>query len=484
MTDVSFVDTTLRDGSQSLWALNMRTRDMVPTLRWIDRAGFDSAEFWIPALQIRKMAKDLGENPWSWLDAASAATRTPLRYHGGIEVGFGDTPASISRLMIRIAHDCGITTTRVSDPWNNFERLRPQIDELTSMDMRSVVNVIYTVSPRHDDAHFVERTAAAAALHPFRICFKDVGGLLLPHVAERLFPRIVEAAGDTPVEFHSHCNNGMAPLNCVLAADHGIGYIHAAIDPLSNGSSNPSIFSLVGNLAASGHNPQLDLEALRPVAAHFEAVARRDGHPRGVQTEFDASLYAHQVPGGMISNLTHQLGRVHMSDRLAETLAEAARVRADYGYPIMVTPLSQFVGSQAAVNVITGSRYGTVTDETIHYALGRFGDEAIELMDPEVRQTILNRPRAEVLAAHAVPDPSVDELRAIHGADLDDRELILAVCSGTRSGQLATPGEVDEHLLTATSPMVELVAHVLRTTPYKHVDIRKGSFRLVADAQL
>src|SRR3978361_1462068 len=128
MTDVSFVDTTLRDGSQSLWALNMRTKDMAGALPLIDRAGFDSAEFWIPAIQIRKMAKDLGENPWAWVDASASATRTPLRYHGGIEAGFGDNPAAISRLMIGIALAHGITTTRISDPWNNFERLGAQVD--------------------------------------------------------------------------------------------------------------------------------------------------------------------------------------------------------------------------------------------------------------------------------------------------------------------------------------------------------------------
>src|SRR6202000_2856465 len=143
------------------------------------------------------------------------------------------------------------------------------------------------------------------------------------------------------------------------------------------------------------------------VATHFEAIARRDGHPRGVQAEYDATLYAHQVPGGMISNLEHQLNRMRTSDKLVQTFDEAARVRADFGYPIMVTPLSQFVGSQAAINVITGTRYGTVTDETISYALGRFGAEAISLMNPDVRKIILERPRAEKLAAEPVPDLSI-----------------------------------------------------------------------------
>lgn len=481
MTDVSFVDTTLRDGSQSLWALNMRTNDMRPVLPLIDRAGFDSAEFWLPAIQIRKMAKDLGENPWAWIDASSGATRTPLRYHGGIEAGFGDTPASISRMTLGMAIEHGITTTRISDPWNNFERLKVQVDEMASMGMRSVVNVIYSVSPRHDDDHFVERTAAAAALNPYRICFKDVGGLLLPNVADRLFPRIIAAANGVPVEFHAHCNNGMAPLNCVLAADHGIRYLHGAIDPLANGSSNPSIFSLVRNLSASGHNPQLDVDVLQAVQAHFEAVARRDGHPRGVQPEFDATLYTHQVPGGMISNLQHQLSRMKMSEKLAETFDEAARVRAEYGYPIMVTPLSQFVGSQAAINVITGTRYGTVTDETIHYALGRFGYEAIELMDPDVRKIILDRPRAERLAAQAIPDLSIEELRAKHGRDLDDRDLVLGVCAGMTSAGLSSPGEVDPPLLNAVNPLVELVAEVLGNTSYRHIDVTKGSLRIVAN---
>lgn len=480
MADIRFVDTTLRDGQQSLWALNMSTAAMLPALDLLDAACFDGIEFWVPSTQVRKMIKDLREDPWPWLvDGARRARRTPLRYHGSIDCGLGDVPVAIGRLLVEKAVSHGVTTARFSDPWNDFDVLAWQVDELRQMGMRSVVNLIYSVSPRHTVEYYVERTKAAAALDPYRICVKDVGGLLTPDVARELIPKIVSAAGSVPLEFHGHCNNGLAGLNYLEVAAAGITVLHTAVPPLASGTSNPSVFSVAKNLEAAGHTVELDVEPLRRVSRHFEAVAARAGLPKGEPQEYDVSQYAHQVPGGMVSNLRYQLARLGREEDLAATLEEAARVRAEFGYPIMVTPLSQFVGSQAALNVITGRRYESVTDEVIWYALGRFGAQAVTLMDKEVREKILGRPRAEHLVKQReVPTPSIEDLRRKFGSSISDEELVVRVCGGFAVDEpvhLRTPGPAR---LAGRHPITELLEGIIEGSTHDHVTVSGGRFRI------
>ena len=243
------------------------------------------------------------------------------------------------------------------------------------MGMETIVNLIYSVSPRHTDQYYAERARQAAAIRPYRICFKDVGGLLTPERARTLIPLILENAGEVPVEFHGHCNNGLGPLCYLEAVRLGIKTLHTAVPPLANGSSQPSIFNIARNLRALGHTPVINDRELKPAEEHFTAVAEQEGFPIGKPLAYDHSQYLHQVPGGMISNLRHQLRLMGMENKMQDTLEEAARVRAEFGYPIMVTPLSQFVGSQAAINVIVGERYKEVTDQVIQYALGLWGKE-------------------------------------------------------------------------------------------------------------
>ena len=229
--------------------------------------------------------------------------------------------------------------------------------------MDVVVNIIYSVSPRHNDEYYAEKARQAAAIKPYRICFKDVAGLLTPERTRALVRLIKQNIGGIPLEFHAHCNNGLAPFNYLEALELGVTILHTAIPPLANGSSQPSIFNIAANASARGYKVPVDLAEVRPVQQHFTYIAKREGHPLGAPREYDHAEYLHQVPGGMISNLRHQLRTMGMEKRLPEILEEAGRVRAEFGYPITVTPLAQFVGSQAAINVITGERYHQVTDQ-------------------------------------------------------------------------------------------------------------------------
>ncbi|HWO42391.1 MAG TPA: hypothetical protein VNO43_11370 [Candidatus Eisenbacteria bacterium] len=478
MNEIRFVDTTLRDGQLSLWALGMRTGAMLAIAEQMDRCGFESMEFFGFAGYM-KMVREHKENPWDWIGlGAKKFRRTRLRYHGGLASGFEKIPRSVRLLMIERVVARGITLTRSSDPWNDYQAAASEIAALKKLGMDVIVNIIYSVSPRHTDAYYAERARQAAATRPYRICFKDVGGLLTPDRARRLIPLIQENIGSVPLEFHGHCNNGLGPVNYLEAVKLGIKTLHTAIPPLANGASQPSVFNIAANARALGFTPLVDLEAVKPVERHFRYVAMREGHPIGAPRAYDHSQYAHQVPGGMISNLRHQLKTMGMENRLEETLEEAGRVRADFGYPIMVTPLAQFVGTQAAINVITGERYREVTDQSIQYALGYWGKEAPEVMDPNVKDKILDRPRAKEWEHWSPPELSLEEVRRkFGGPGVSDEELILRVIAGQAAVKAMLAAGAPKAYVTATRPLIQLISELTRRD-YSRVYIRKGELVL------
>jgi oxaloacetate decarboxylase alpha subunit len=479
MNEIHIVDTTLRDGQLSLWALGMRTGAMLAIAEQMDQCGFQSMEFFGFAGYM-KFVRDHKENPWDWIRrGAEKFHRTRLRYHGGRSSGFEKIPSCVRSLLIErvVAH--GITLTRSSDPWNDYDAAAVEIAALRKLGMEVIVNIIYSVSPRHTEEYYAQKARQAAAIKPYRICFKDVGGLLTPERTRILIPLIKKNVGAVPLEFHAHCNNGMAPLNYLEALKLGVDTLHTAIPPLANGSSQPSIFNLAANARALGYRTLVDLEAIKPVEKHFTFIARREGHPIGAQREYDHAQYLHQVPGGMISNLRHQLRMVGMEDKLQETLEEAGRVRADFGYPIMVTPLAQFVGTQAAINVIVGERYKEVTDQAIQYALGHWGKEAPSVMDPAIKDRVLSRPRAKEWERWTPPNLSLKEVRQKFGAPgVSDEELILRVIAGAAAVETMNAAGAPREYLSTTQPLVRLIGELAKRQDCSQVFIRKNGLSL------
>jgi oxaloacetate decarboxylase alpha subunit len=369
--------------------------------------------------------------------------------------------------------------TRTSNCWNDFQSLKEELHQLREVGMETIVNLIYSVSPRHSDAYYAERARQAAAIRPYRICFKDVGGLLTPERARKLIPIILQNAGDVPVEYHAHCNNGLAPLCYLEAVKLGITTLHTAIPPLANGSSQPSILNVAKNLRALGYTPVINEEEVKPIEEHFTAVAKRDELPIGKPFAYEESQYLHQVPGGVISNLRHQLRLVGKEDKLQQTLDEAARVRADFGYPIMVTPLSQFVVSQAAINVIVGARYKEVTDQVIQYALGLWGKEAPGLMDPDVKDKILSRGRAKEWQRWEPPEPSLEEVRRkFGGASVSDEELLLRVYAGEDAVKAMNAAGAPREQLNGTQSLVRLIEELSKKRDCNQVFISRPGFSL------
>ncbi len=477
--EIRFVDTTLRDGHLSLWASGMTTGMMLPIAERFDQAGFVAIEL-MSGAHFLKAVRELKEDPWERIRRVSELiTKAPLRLIAGRMNTFGYDPPAMYRLFLKLVADNGMRQARISDPWNNLDGWRRRVTTTQEAGLEAVVNLIYSVSPRHTDEYFAERTRQAASLPVSTICFKDPGGLLTPERTRTLVPIVLQNSNGRHVEFHTHCTTGLGPLCTLEAIKNGITTVNTAIPPLSDSSSNPSVFNVAANARALGYEPLIDEQLLRPISEHFTIIAKREGLPIGAPVEYDYSQYLHQVPGGMISNLGHQLRLVGLGDRLPDALEETARVRAELGYPIMVTPLSQFVGSQAAINVVVGERYKEVTDQTIEYALGRYGEEAVEAMDSDVKDRILDRPRAKELEHKEFPDPSLDELRRqFGGPGVSDEDMLLRwLVSKDEVDAMRQAGPAQEYL-TSSQPLVNLIDQLTKRTNCGRIDVRRPGFSL------
>ena len=477
MAAIRFVDTTIRDGHLSLWASGMTTGMMLPAAERLDAAGFDAIEV-LSDGQMGKAVRDLKDDPFERIRmVAERAPNTPLRLIAGRINTFEYEPPEAFALFLRLAARNGIAEVRISDPWNEYAGWKRRVDAAHAAGLRVVLNLVYSISPVHTDAYYAERCRQAASLGVWRLCFKDPGGLLTPERTKALVPVMLENAGATPVEFHTHCTTGLGPHCVVEAIEGGMTIVNTALPPLSDGASNPSTFDIAAHASALGHEPDLDLHSLRSVAAHFETVARREGFPVGRPAAFDAGQHRHQVPGGMISNLAFQLRRVGMEDRLEETLEETVRVRAELGYPVMVTPLSQFVGSQAAINVIAGERYREVTDQVIEYALGHHGETAVAAMDPDIRARILDRRRADELRRR--DEPTIDDLRErFGGPGVSDEDMMLRWLFGTDAVEAQRRSGPPMPYPSGRHPVVELVDRLAQRDDRALIAVERPGLRL------
>jgi oxaloacetate decarboxylase alpha subunit len=472
---IKFVDTTIRDGHQSLWAENMTTGMMLPIAERMDAAGFDAIEL-ISSSHLKKCVRELKEDPWARVRLMSQRiTRTPLRLNAGRFSAFDITPKSMYRLFMERMAANGIREARISEEWNELEGWRWKTQVAREVGINPVINLIYSVSPKHTDEYFAQRTREAASLKVKRLCLKDPGGLLTPERVKTLVPIIFQNADGIPVELHTHCTTGLGPLCCLEAVKLGIKIVNTALPPLADGSSNPSLFNVAKNLRALGYKTLIDEQLLKPVSEHFTYIAKREGFPIGTPVEYDYSQYQHQVPGGMISNLRHQLRKVGMEQKIDQALEETMRVRAELGYPIMVTPLSQFIGSQAAINVIVGERYKEVTDQIIQYTLGYWGREGAELMDANVKEKILDRPRAREWAEWRPPEPTIQEIRKKMNAEgVSDEELLLRWNLNVEEIETMKAAGAPRDYLTARQPLLNLLDALSRRSNYRQIVVQKG----------
>jgi pyruvate/oxaloacetate carboxyltransferase/biotin carboxyl carrier protein len=323
--------------------------------------------------------------------------------------------------------------------------------------------LMYTSSPVHTNEHWARKTRLLVEAKEYidRIMIEDASGVITPQSTRELVSTVQKNCEGIPLEFHSHCNSGLAPLCYLEAIQSGVTTVHTAVAPLANGTSLPATETILRNARRLGYSSDLDEDALAAVSAHFRKIAEKEGLPIGVPMEYDLFHFEHQVPGGMMTNLTRQLREVGMEHRLVEILEEVIRVRKEFGYPVMATPYSQIVGAQAVENVISGERYKQITDEVIKYVMGYYGEPAAPI-DQNVMDRVMSLPRTKEFLNWKPEgyDKSVEELRREIGPELSDDDLLLKILIPGK------PVKPDEPKKMVTPPLIKATAPVSPPTDF------------------
>lgn len=371
---IKICDTTLRDAHQSLWATRMATEDMMPILKNIDDIGFFATEMWGGAT-FDSCLRFLDENPWDRLRIIKSYMRqTPLLMllRGQNIVGYRHYPDDIVRRFVHAAARNGMDIFRIFDALNDTRNLKVSIDAVKEVGAHAQGAVVYTISPVHTLEHYVETALELAEMGVDSICIKDMAALLSPYRTYNLVKRMKKEI-DLPIHLHCHYIGGMAPMNYLKAIEAGADIIDTATVPLAFGNSQPATEMIVGAFKDSPYDSGLDLDSLYEIAEYFETIRTKRGYKRGVTSIEHMKVFSHQVPGGMISNLISQLQEQNAVDRLKNVLEEIPKVRAEVGYPPLVTPLSQIVGTQAVINILTGKRWSVIPEEMKKYVRGHYG---------------------------------------------------------------------------------------------------------------
>jgi pyruvate/oxaloacetate carboxyltransferase len=454
MDKIEFVDQTIRDAQQSLWGYTMRTEHMTPIAEMMDKVGYKAITV-VGSQAFTIQVRNLNEDPWERIRVLSRLiTRTPLRgsYQTGSLSSFDlSTPRDIITLWIKRSLANGIKSFWICDYQENMERFRYFAQLAKAEGAELVPSLMYTSSPVHTSEHWAEKTRMIAEVKDCvdRIMIEDASGVITPEDTRKLVSTVLKNCDGLPIEFHSHCNVGLAPQCYIEAIKLGVTTVHTAVAPLANGTSLPATESILKNAKRLGFTSDLDEDALANVSEHFRKIAEKEGMPIGVPMEYDLFHFEHQVPGGMMSNLTRQLREVGMENRLPEILEEVVLVRKDFGYPVMATPYSQIVGAQAIENVILGERYKQFTDEATKYILGYYGEPVVPV-DQNVKDKVMNLPRTKEFL-NWTPEgylKTVEEIRKEVGADLSDDDLLLKLLI---PGQPVRNGKPEKKIVKTTA---------------------------------
>ena len=409
---VLITDTTLRDAHQSLVATRMRTQDMLSVAAEMDEAGFFSLEVWGGAT-FDTCIRFLNEDPWQRLRALRAKvkkTRLQMLLRGQNLVGYRHYPDDVVQGFVRLAVKNGIDVFRIFDALNDIRNMETAIKALKRYRVHIQGTICYTISPVHNLQGFVKMAMELEKLGCDSICIKDMAGLISPKAAAELIKAIKEEVF-IPIGLHSHCSSGMAPSSYYAAAVAGVDILDTAFSAFAWGTSQPPTEGTVASLKETPYDTGLDLQRLYEIGEHFAAIGDKyKSLLTSEATRPNVNVLLHQIPGGMLSNLVSQMREQNALNKLGEVLKEVPQVRADLGYPPLVTPTSQLVGTQAVLNVLSGGRYTKVTKEVKDYLMGYYGrppgkvNEEVRIKVIGDSTPITGRP-AELLA------PELEKLR-------------------------------------------------------------------------
>ncbi|AXS83985.1 MULTISPECIES: sodium-extruding oxaloacetate decarboxylase subunit alpha [Marinobacter] len=422
---IHITDVILRDAHQSLIATRLRTEDMLPACEWLDQAGYWSLECWGGAT-FDACVRFLKEDPWERLRTLRKAlpnTRLQMLLRGQNLLGYRHYGDDVVEAFVAKAAENGIDVFRIFDALNDVRNLETSIKAVKKAGKHAQGTLCYTVSPVHGSDAYLEQAKAMADMGADSIAIKDMAGLLTPAVTAELVGKLKQTL-NLPVFLHSHATSGMAPMCQWAAMEAGVDHIDTALSAFAGGTSHPPTESLVAALHDAGFETGLNLELLDKATRHFREVRKKYHQFESDYNGVDTSVLLSQVPGGMMSNLANQLKEQGALDRIQEVFEEIPRVRKDLGYPPLVTPTSQIVGTQAVINVLGGKRYESITNEVKKYLQGWYGKAPANVDQELQRRAVGKEELVDERPANLIPR-ELDELRKQVGELATSEEDVL-----------------------------------------------------------
>ena len=420
---INITETVLRDGHQSLMATRLSTEDMMPIIKELDEAGYYSLEMWGGAT-FDSCLRYLDEDPWERLRLIRKNvknTKLQMLLRGQNLLGYKHYSNDVVDIFIKKAIENGIDIIRVFDALNDYSNLISSINSIKKYGGIAQAAIVYTTSPVHTIEYYVDLAKKLEVMGADSICIKDMSGILLPNDTYDLVKALKENL-TVSVHIHTHCTAGLAEMNYMKAVEAGVDGIDTAISPFSKGTSQPPTESMAASLKNIGYETNLNFDKLNKIADYFTGIREKyieSGIFNLKMLDTDIKTLVYQVPGGMLSNLMFQLKQQGMSDRFNEVLEEVPNIRKDLGYPPLVTPMSQMVGTQAVFNVMLKERYKMVPNEIKDYVLGRYGNPPVPI-DESVKTIVLKN--------HVYEDVSVKSYmqfkKEINGLALTEEDVL------------------------------------------------------------
>lgn len=409
------METVLRDGHQSLCATRMRLEYMMPQLENLDSVGYKAIEAWGGATYDTCL-RFLDEDPWERLDTLKKHLKTPIQMllRGQNLLGYNHYSNDVVERFVRMASKHGIGVFRIFDALNDVRNLKVAIKAALECPEKPEVQgcLVYTLSPVHTNEMFVDLAKQLQEMGCHSICIKDMSGLLSPYNATDLVTKLKKAL-DIPVELHTHCTSGFGHATYLKAVEAGVDIIDCALAPFSSDTSQPCTETMIRMLQGTDRDTGIDVQQLTPISKYFLGIKQKLIEEFNLKGYFDINpnVIDFQIPGGMLSNLANQLKEAGAEDKYQDLLDEMPRVRKDVGYPPLVTPSSQIVGTMATMNVLTGERYKVVPNEFKDLARGKFGKTPVPV-DKEFLTKTLGIPESEIIDDCAVEDAKAETFDA------------------------------------------------------------------------
>ncbi len=480
MTEIEFLDETLRDGQQSLWGMRLQAGMALPIAAYLDKTGFRVIDL-TGSNHFEVLIRHCRENPWQMMDALVEAmpnSRIRCGMRSNASVTFGTTPDALMDAWMRQLNRHGARSFWIYDVLFNIDKMLRLAAVAKEFGSEVAAAIMFTLSPVHTDAYYADKVDRLASSDDIdTILLYDTAGVLERERLQTLLPALLAKARGKPIEFHANNLLGQSAKAYLDAIELGVTILHTASRPMANGPSVPSTEIMINNIELLGYSHRLDTAMLPPVAEHFERVGNAAGFPVNQHNEYNVLAIRHQIPGGMVGTLKAQLAQHGISNRLEEVLREVAVVRRELGYPGMATPFSQLVGIQAVLNVINGERYAVVPDEVVQYAAGFYG-QPVAPIDPKVLDRVMTSSRARQIVASPPEQPGIEALRERNGTSDDDELILRALMPEADLARMRAAGPLKRVFPFLSSAELLQVQRLIRIANLPFVQVKSDELSL------